>query len=115
MRAHLTMSSSRNLRNASGVIVIGTAPWYASDHPRPPTDELCGFAIAGDDRKWVWAKGVIDGTTVVVSSDQVPNPVAVRYGWADNPMVNLYNQEGLPAVPFRTDDWAYIPPDHPIW
>jgi sialate O-acetylesterase len=65
-----------------------------------------GFAIAGTDRKFVWAKAVLDGNTVVVWSDEIKNPVAVRYGWAANPDdVNLYNKEGLPASPFRTDDW----------
>ncbi|MCY2990654.1 MAG: 9-O-acetylesterase, partial [Planctomycetota bacterium] len=64
------------------------------------------FAIAGADKKFVWADAKIDGDTVVVSSPQVPQPVAVRYAWADNPAgCNLYNQAGLPATPFRTDDW----------
>jgi sialate O-acetylesterase len=67
-----------------------------------------GFAIAGEDRHFVWADARIDGRTVVVSSPQVAKPVAVRYGWADNPIVNLYNQAGLPASPFRTDDWPGI-------
>ncbi|MBQ6245690.1 MAG: sialate O-acetylesterase [Kiritimatiellae bacterium] len=72
-----------------------------------PGAELRGFAIAGADRRWVWAKARIDGGTVVVSSDQVPKPVAVRYAHRANPMgdCNLYNKEGLPASPFRTDDW----------
>lgn len=68
-------------------------------------DTLKGFAIAGPDRKFVWADARIDGNTVVVSSPSVPSPVAVRYGWAINPVVNLYNREGLPASPFRTDAW----------
>ncbi|MGC8669464.1 MAG: sialate O-acetylesterase [Chthonomonadales bacterium] len=68
-------------------------------------DTLQGFAIAGSDRKFVWADARIEGDTVVVSSQAVPDPVAVRYGWAINPVVNLYNREGLPASPFRTDDW----------
>ncbi len=66
---------------------------------------LQGFAIAGSDRKWVWADARIDGKTVVCSSPQVPAPLAVHYGWADNPMLSLYNKEGLPASPFRTDNW----------
>jgi len=70
-----------------------------------PGAELTGFAVAGDDQHFVWAKAVIDGDTVVVSSDQVAAPVAVRYGWADNPACNLYNAAGLPASPFRTDTW----------
>lgn len=64
------------------------------------------FAIAGDDKKFVWADARIDGQSVIVSSPQVPRPVAVRYAWADNPDgCNLYNATGLPASPFRTDDW----------
>jgi sialate O-acetylesterase len=66
---------------------------------------LQGFAIAGPDRKFVWAQARIEGDTVVVWSPAVSDPVAVRYGWAINPVVNLYNREGLPASPFRTDDW----------
>ncbi|MHC4745572.1 MAG: sialate O-acetylesterase, partial [Planctomycetota bacterium] len=68
-------------------------------------EPLKGFAIAGEDKKFVWADAKIEGKTVVVSSDAVPNPVAVRYAWADNPVCNLYNKEGLPASLFRTDDW----------
>jgi sialate O-acetylesterase len=64
-----------------------------------------GFAIAGADHKLVWADARIEGEHVIVSSPKVAAPVAVRYGWADNPEVNLYNGAGLPASPFRTDDW----------
>ena len=67
--------------------------------------KLTGFAIAGEDRKFVWAEAKVEGKEVVVSCPQVAKPVAVRYAWADNPDCNLYNQEGLPASPFRTDDW----------
>jgi sialate O-acetylesterase len=68
--------------------------------------KLKSFAIAGEDKKWVWADAVIDGKTVVVSNPAVPKPVAVRYAFAMNPEgCNLYNKEGLPASPFRTDDW----------
>jgi sialate O-acetylesterase len=70
--------------------------------------EVTGFAIAGNDRKFYWAKAKIDGTDIVVYSDKVAKPVAVRYAWADNPECNLVNSEGLPAVPFRTDDWKGI-------
>ena len=63
------------------------------------------FAIAGKDKKFVWANAVIEGDHVIVSSDRVPEPLYVRYAWADNPDgANLYNKEGLPASPFRTDD-----------
>jgi len=68
-----------------------------------PQSELEGFAICGADKKWVWADAKIEGETVVVWASSVSHPVAVRYGWADNPTVNLYNQGGLPAEPFRTD------------
>jgi len=72
-------------------------------------EKLAGFAIAGADRKFIWADAQIDGTTVVVSHATVKEPVAVRYAWATNPAnANLYNKEGLPAVPFRTDDWPGI-------
>ncbi|MBN2103453.1 9-O-acetylesterase [bacterium] len=66
---------------------------------------LKGFAIAGADQKFEWADAVIEGDEVVVSTPSVENPVAVRYAWADNPECNLYNKAGLPASPFRTDDW----------
>jgi len=66
---------------------------------------LRGFAICGEDRKFVWANAEIDNGKVVVSSPQVLKPVAVRYGWADYPVVNLFNSAGLPASPFRTDDF----------
>jgi sialate O-acetylesterase len=66
-----------------------------------------GFTIAGKDRTFHPAKAIIKGETVIVSSEQVPNPVAVRYGWVNfaNPTLNLFNKEGLPASPFRTDDF----------
>ena len=64
------------------------------------------FAIAGSDRKFVWAEATIKGNEVVVCNREVPHPVAVRYGWSNNPEeANLRNKEGLLASPFRTDDW----------
>jgi sialate O-acetylesterase len=63
------------------------------------------FAVAGADRKFVRAEARVEGDAVVVWSKDVPRPVAVRYAWADNPAANLYNADGLPASPFRTDDW----------
>jgi sialate O-acetylesterase len=63
-----------------------------------------GFAVAGADRRFVRADARVEGNHVVVWSDAVPKPVAVRYAWANNPPdANLYNREGLPAAPFRTD------------
>ncbi len=73
-----------------------------------PKSELEGFAICGEDKQWVWADAKIDGDNVVVWSDKVAKPIAVRYGWANNPTVNLYNKEGLPADPFRTDDFTPV-------
>jgi sialate O-acetylesterase len=84
-----------------------------------PESDLEGFAICGADKKWVWAEAKIDPSTrsagsphassgqvedtVLVWSGKITSPVAVRYGWADNPTCNLYNKAGLPASPFRTD------------
>ena len=62
--------------------------------------------MAGADKHWRWADARIVGDTVVVRSDEVAEPVAVRYAYASNPAgANLYNRDGLPAVPFRTDEW----------
>ncbi|MBB6239629.1 sialate O-acetylesterase [Pedobacter sp. AK013] len=69
---------------------------------------LTGFAIAGEDRQFHWAEAKIEGNEVVVYSEKVPHPVAVRYDWADYPLGNLVSSEGLPALPFRTDDWKGI-------
>jgi sialate O-acetylesterase len=74
--------------------------------------ELRGFAIAGADRKFHWAQARIEGNTVIVSSREVPDPVAVRYAWGDSPPCNLFNKDGLPASPFRTDDWPGITGSH---
>jgi sialate O-acetylesterase len=86
-------------------LAIGSSPCVDPKAPPVSKVDLQGFAIAGDDKHWVWATAKIDKNTVVVSSPQVAKPVAVRYAWADNPAGNLYNHEGLPASPFRTDDW----------
>ncbi len=67
-------------------------------------EELSEFAIAGADKKFVWAKAKIEGDKVIVWSEQIPNPKYVRYAWADNPdNPNLYNKEGLPASPFQME------------
>ncbi len=70
--------------------------------------KLEGFSIAGKDKKFVWADARIEGNTVVVSSQQVSKPAAVRYAWAENPTCNLFNSSDLPASPFRTDNWPGI-------
>ncbi len=88
----------------SGLMVgekIGLAPTR-----EVPDGKLKRFAIAGKDKKWFWADAKIDGNTVLVSSPKVKEPVAVRYAYSMNPQgCNLYNKEGLPASPFRTDNW----------
>ena len=71
---------------------------------KPGDEKLTGFVVAGVDKNFVWADAVIEGDTIVVSSPEVPEPKYVRYGWAWNPIVNLYNKEGLPAITFRTDE-----------
>ena len=72
---------------------------------------LNGFTVCGEDEYFYPAKAVIVGTTVEVTSDRVKKPVAVRFGWKNYPVVNLYNKDGLPAVPFKTDDfpWTTMP------
>jgi len=74
--------------------------------------KLADFAIAGEDRKWYWADARIDGDTVVVSSPSVANPKEVRYAWQSNPQATLFNGAGLPAGPFRTDNWSGITESH---
>ncbi len=82
---------------------------YAADGLLSKNSEpLKGFAIAGSDSQFVWAQARIDGDRVTVWSEQVNNPLSVRYGWATHPVGNLYNKALLPASPFRTDRWPEI-------
>jgi sialate O-acetylesterase len=68
-----------------------------------------GFAIAGLDRKFHWAKGELENDQVVIWCDQVKEPVAIRYAWSQNPDdANIFNDAGLPALPFRTDNWKGV-------
>lgn len=78
---------------------------YAALNAAPNDGRLRGFAIAGADRTFVWANAIIDAQDVIVHSSDVRNPVAVRYGWDLFPVCNLYNAAGLPASPFRTDNF----------
>jgi len=71
-------------------------------------DSPTGFAIAGNDKVYHRANARIDRESVIVWSPEVPEPVAARYGWANNPPCNLYNAAGLPMAPFRTDNWDYF-------
>lgn len=66
------------------------------------------FAVAGEDRKFHWADATIEGDEVVLSSKEVAKPIAVRYAWEDDPQVNVFNGDGLPMCPFRTDDWKML-------
>ena len=93
----------------SGLAIAAPPSTQMSVEPESPASQLKGFSIAGEDHKFIWANAIFDGDSVVVSSDEVKDPKAVRYGWANNPSVNLYNREGLPASPFRTDNWGDPP------
>lgn len=93
-----------NFENTGGGLVIGSPPALPGTAPLPAPKDLTGFEIAGEDRKWQPAKATIEGNAVIVSSEAVAAPVAGRYAWADFPACSLYNREGLPALPFRTDD-----------
>lgn len=78
---------------------------HASEGLTSKDGQPVGFVIAGEDKNFVFADARIDGEKVIVSSSSITKPVAVRYGWADLPKVNLFNAKGLPMSPFRTDDW----------
>jgi sialate O-acetylesterase len=92
--------------HAEGGLMLRTAPEERTEPTATAPAEVLGFAMAGEDHKFVRASATIDGDSVVVSSAEVKSPVAVRYAWEDNPQVDLYNSAGLPVAPFRTDHWA---------
>ena len=71
-------------------------------------EKLEEFSVAGEDHKWYWANARIEGDSVLVSSPLVPNPKEVRYAWQSNPAATLFNGAGLPAAPFRTDNWPGV-------
>ena len=91
--------------NVGGGLAIVKRPVSGKGVVEAPVDVLVGFTIAGEDKVWHPGAAKIVGSEVVVSSAEVPHPVAVRYGWEAPPVCNLYNKEELPASPFRTDDW----------
>lgn len=113
------------LAKTYGKPIAGSGPWFRAmsakdghirigfDHTEGGLqlkgDSTRSFAIAGNDRRFVWANAVIDGDSVIVSSPTVPDPIAVRYAWDTHPQACLYNGAGLPAVPFRSDDWPSKP------
>ncbi len=78
-------------------------------------DKLEEFSVAGSDHQWHWADAKIEGDTVLVSSGAVPEPQAVRYAWQANPAATLFNAAGLPAAPFRSDDWPGVTDHRPPW
>ena len=92
------------IRGNSLVIHFDHADGLKTTDGSPPK----GFAIAGEDRIFHIATAVIEGTTVVLTSEKVPSPVAARYAFAANPVATLCNAANLPAIPFRTDDWSQI-------
>ncbi|HTX19003.1 MAG TPA: sialate O-acetylesterase [Bacteroidota bacterium] len=120
----LALSAEKIAYEEKGIVYSG--PFYKSMHVEGGRVELAfehvggglvakgggapgPFAIAGDGKKFFWANARIEGDKVIVWSDSVLHPVAVRYAWADNPAgANLFNKEGLPASPFRTDDWTPV-------
>lgn len=102
----------KSMEKADGKIVLTID--HVSGGWRPfDVNEPRGFAIAGEDKKFVWAKATIENDgRISVSSPEVPNPVAVRYAWADNPLCNMFSKAGLPLTPFRTDDWPGVTIDN---
>jgi sialate O-acetylesterase len=75
-------------------------------------DMLAEFSVAGKDHQWHWADAKVDGDSVIVSSKDVADPEAVRYAWQSNPEATLFNGAGLPATPFRTDNWPEVTEPH---
>ncbi len=101
-----------------GMSIEGSRAVLAFDHVGKGLEardgKLTGFAICGDDKNFVWADAeILPDNRVAVSASGVNKPVAVRYGWADFPVVNLWNKDGLPASPFRTDNFPPPPPAKP--
>ncbi|PYG86842.1 sialate O-acetylesterase [Ruminiclostridium sufflavum DSM 19573] len=89
-----------NFKNTGSGLMAGSKSGL---EPVKEVTQLKGFAIAGSDGNFVWGNAAIEGNSIIVSSPSVAQPVTVRYAWANNPIGNLYNKEGLPASPFRTD------------
>lgn len=92
--------------HVGGGLEIGRAPWQPANVAPLPTDRVLGFYVAGADKKWVAATAtIVAPDTVTLTAEGVTQPVAVRYGWAFTPKINLYSKDGLPVAPFRTDSW----------
>ncbi len=78
-------------------------------------EKLGEFSVAGKDHQWHWAEAKLDGDSIIVASSAVPEPEAARYAWQANPAATLFNSAGLPAVPFRTDNWPDVTANHKPW
>jgi sialate O-acetylesterase len=98
-----------SFENTGGGLEIGSAPWVPEGLSPLSKDKLVGFFVSNDKNQWFPANARIEGDMVLVSSPEVTPPVAVRYAWANCPDANLYNKEGFPAAPFRTDEVPYDP------
>ena len=97
---------SASFEKGKAIVTLDT---FGSKLRTVDVNEVKGFAICGADRKWVWARATLQGQNqIVVESPDVPQPTAVRYAWADNPVCNLYSQDGLPVTPFRSDSFPMI-------
>jgi len=93
----------------TGNKVVLTFDCFGSSLRSFDVDQAIGFAVCGEDKAWHWAKGTVQGKDKVeVWSEQVANPIAARYAWADNPVCNLFSNDGLPVTPFRTDNFDMI-------
>ena len=95
--------------------VIVTFDLFGSSTLRPfDVQDVIGFAVCGEDKVWQWAKGkLVASDKVELTCDKVAKPVAVRYAWADNPVCNLFSNDGLPVTPFRTDNFKMITEPNP--
>jgi sialate O-acetylesterase len=97
-----------HFKNGEG-LKISPHPALADSKEQTAPTGITGFAIAGIAQKWVNAQASVDGNSVIVWSNEVPKPAAVRYGWANAPLCYLYNGADLPVAPFRTDNWDEAP------
>lgn len=94
------------LNHAEGGLSIAAPPWQPAGAARVLTDEPTGFVVAGEDHVFHPAHARLADGQIIVTSADVAHPVAVRYGWLNSPVCNVYGKSGLPLAPFRTDDWS---------
>ena len=109
---HSPEYKSIEIKGDKAIVTLDT---FGSSIQTVEVNEVKGLAICGADQKWHWAQGkIFGGNKLEVTSTAVPQPVAVRYAWADNPVANLYSKEGLPVTPFRSDDFEMITKPKPV-